>query len=257
MQLKSNTFKHAIAAGQKQVGIWNSLCSNIVSEAIAASGYDWALLDMEHSPNDLRTVLGQLQAYEDSPTVPVVRPVWNDPVIVKSLLDLGAPGLLFPMIQTVEEAEKAVAATRYPPRGMRGVSLSQRANRFGRIKDYPHKAEDEICVLVQIETMVALERIPEIAAVDGVDGIFFGPADLAADMGLMAQIQSEELWSTIARGVELATAAGKPAGTLVGNAQKAVSLLNDGFTYVACSSDVNLMVAAADTQLVKIREKVA
>ena len=256
MNLKTNTFKHAIASGQPQVGVWNSLCSNIAADALASSGYDWALLDMEHSPNDLRTVLGQLQAFENGPTVPVVRPVWNDPVVVKSLLDLGAQALLFPMVQDAEEAERAVAATRYPPHGIRGVSLSQRANRFGRVKDYARDAHKEICVLVQIETRRALNNIAEIASVDGVDGLFFGPADLGADMGMLGDVASPELWSAIAEGAAASRAAGKPVGTLVGDAQKAAGLLNGDFTFVACGSDLNLMVKAADTQLDAIRDRI-
>ncbi len=254
MQLKSNTFKHAIAAGRKQVGVWNSLCSNIAADALASSGYDWALLDMEHSPNDLRTLLGQLQAYENGDTVPVVRPVWNDPVIVKSVLDLGAQALLFPMVQNAAEAEKAVAATRYPPDGIRGVSASQRANRFGRVKDYLQTAHREICVLVQIETVQAVKNIPEIAGVDGVDGLFFGPADLAADMGFLGQLASDDLWSAIHAGADAVQAAGKPAGTLVGDVQKALELMRGGFTFVACGSDLNLMVKSADAQLGEIRQ---
>ncbi len=253
-KLKSNTFKHAIGSGRRQVGIWNSLCSNIAAEAIAASGYDWALLDMEHSASDLRTVLSQLQAYEDGPTVPIVRPIWNDPVIVKSLLDMGAPGLLFPMIQSVEEAQAAVSATRYPPHGKRGVSMSQRGNRFGRIKDYFERVEEETCVIVQIETEEALSRVGEIAQVDGVDGVFFGPADLAADMGMLGQIASQELWARISEGARTARKAGAPAGTLVGDPGKALELLGADFAFVACSSDVNLMVKSADAQLAAIRE---
>ena len=253
MKLKKNSFKHAIAGGAKQVGIWNSLCSNISADALASAGYDWALLDMEHSPNDFRTVLSQLQAYENGTTSAIVRPVWNDPVIVKSLLDMGAQSLLFPMVQNADEARKAVAATRYPPDGMRGVSVSQRGNRYGRVKDYLTTAHEEICVLVQIETREALDNLPEIAAVDGIDGVFFGPADLAADMGIIGELTSQELWSAIAGGAEAATAAGKPAGTLVGNAQKALEVLGNGMTYVACSSDLNLMVGAADAQLKAIR----
>ena len=257
MELKTNTFKKAIAAGQNQVGVWNSLCSNISADALASSGYDWALLDMEHSPNDFRTVLSQLQAYENGSTAAIVRPVWNDPVIVKSLLDMGAQSLLFPMVQNADEARKAVAATRYPPDGMRGVSASQRGNRYGRVKDYLHKAHEEICVLVQIETLEALDNIPEIAAVDGIDGIFFGPADLAADMGILGQLASEELWAMIAKGVEAGRAAGVPAGTLVGTPQKALEVLDGGMTYVACSSDLNLLVGAADAQLAAIRSELA
>ena len=254
MKLPTNSFKHAIAQGTPQVGIWNSLCSNIAADVLASAGYDWALLDMEHSPNDFRTVLGQLQAYENGHTIPIVRPAWNDAVLVKRLLDLGAPGLLFPMVQSVEEAEQAVASTRYPPRGNRGVSMSQRGNRFGRVDDYFERVEAETCVLVQIETEQALSRVGGIAAVDGVDGIFFGPADLAADKGLLGQVASEDLWSAIAQGAEAARQAGKPVGTLVGHHDKAVELLRDGFSFVACGSDLNLLVRSADAQLASIRE---
>lgn len=254
MKLKSNPFKQAIAGGAPQVGIWNSLCSNIAADVLASAGYDWALLDMEHSPNDMRTVLGQLQAYENGPTVPIVRPVWNDPVLVKSLLDMGAPGLLFPMVQSVEEAERAVAATRYPPRGIRGVSVSQRGNRFGRVSDYFDRVEAETCVLVQIETQQALSRVGEIASVDGVDGVFFGPADLAADMGLLGQAAHEDVWAAIAEGANAARAAGKPVGTLVGDAGKATQLIRDGFSFVACGSDLNLLARSADAQLKLIRD---
>ena len=254
MELKQNTFKKALAEGRKQVGVWNSLCSNVAADAMASAGYDWALLDMEHSPSDLRTVFSQLQAYECGPTATVVRPVWNEPVIVKSLLDMGAQSLLFPMVQNADEARKAVAATRYPPHGMRGVSASTRANRFGRVKDYLVKAADEICVLVQIETREALNNLPAIAAVDGVDGVFFGPADLAADMGMLDRLGNDEVWATIAGGAAAAADAGKPAGTLVGNAAKALEVLAGGMGYVACSSDLNLMVGAADAQLKAVRE---
>ena len=249
MKIRANTFKQAVAAGVPQIGIWNSLCSNIAADAMAPAGYDWTVLDMEHSPDDIRTVLGQLQAYQSGPTVPIVRPAWNDAVLVKQLLDLGAPGLLFPMVQSIEEAKQAVAATRYPPRGIRGVSVAQRGNRFGRIDDYFGTVEAETCVLVQIETQAALERVGEIAAVDGVNGVFFGPADLAADMGLLSHMGSETLWSAITEGAEIARQAGMPSGTLVGNSDKAVEMFGKGMTYVACSSDLNLMVRAADTQL--------
>jgi len=254
MKLKTNPFKQAITSGAAQVGIWNSLCSNIAADVLASSGYDWVLLDMEHSPNDMRTVLGQLQAYENGPSVPIVRPAWNDAILVKSLLDMGAPGLLFPMVQSADEAEKAVAATRYPPRGIRGVSVSQRGNRYGRVTDYFDRAEAETCVLVQIETRQALSRVGEIAAVDGVDGVFFGPADLAADMGLLGQAAHEDVWAAITEGSDTARAAGKPTGTLVGDAGKAAQLFQDGFSFVACSSDLNLLARSADAQLKAIRD---
>lgn len=136
MQLAPNAFNRALAEGKKQVGLWISLCSNFVAEVTAHAGYDWALIDMEHSPNDYLSVLGQLQTFAASDTVAIVRVEWNDTVAVKRLLDLGAPGILFPMIQSVEDAQKAVAATRYPPHGVRGVSGATRATKFGRISDY-------------------------------------------------------------------------------------------------------------------------
>ncbi len=136
MKLPDNALTHALKDGHKQIGLWVSLRNNFAAEVVSHSGYDWVLVDMEHSPNDLSTVLSQLQVFAGSKSTAVVRPDWNDPVLVKRLLDLGAPGLLFPMIQSVEEAEKAVAATRYPPRGIRGVSATTRANAFGRISDY-------------------------------------------------------------------------------------------------------------------------
>jgi 4-hydroxy-2-oxoheptanedioate aldolase len=136
MNLPQNPFTRAIAAGKKQISLWVTLSSNFTAEVVAPSGYDWVLIDMEHSPNDLNSVIGQLQVFASSGTTAIVRPDWNDTVLVKHLLDSGAPGLLFPMIQNVEEAQKAIAATRYPPHDVRGVSGSTRANKFGRIKDY-------------------------------------------------------------------------------------------------------------------------
>ncbi|MEM7564103.1 MAG: aldolase/citrate lyase family protein, partial [Pseudomonadota bacterium] len=136
MKLTSNPFTRAIQNKESQIGLWISLCSNYAAEAIATAGYDWVLLDMEHAPNELSTVLGQLQVFESSDATAIVRLDWNDPVKVKRLLDIGAPGLLFPMIQSAEEARQAVAATRYPPRGIRGVAGSTRSNAFGRISDY-------------------------------------------------------------------------------------------------------------------------
>ncbi len=256
MNYPRNSFKHAIAKGDKQIGLWNSLCSNIAADVLAPAGYDWVLLDMEHSPSDLRTVLGQLQAYQAEGTIAVVRPTWNDPVLVKPLMDMGATTLLFPMVQSAAEAEKAVASTRYPPRGNRGVSLSQRGNRYGRVKDYVARVEEETCILVQIETREALSRVGEIATVEGVDGVFFGPADLSADMGIIGQLGHEDLWAAIAKGVAAAAAMGKPSGTLVGDPDKAIALFGEGFTFVACGSDINLLARGADALLSKVRNAI-
>ncbi len=253
MKLARNTFKAAITQGKPQIGLWNSLCSNFAADVVSSTGFDWALLDMEHSPNDERTVLGQMQAMQQGDTVPIVRPPWNDFVMIKRLLDIGACGFLFPMIQSAEEAEAAVAATRYPPRGIRGVSMAQRGNKFGRVTDYFERFEDELAVLVQIETREALERTAEITAVDGVDGVFFGPADIAADMGLLGLATHPDVWAAIGEAAKIVNAGGKPTGTLVQTADKAVELFNDGFSFVACGSDLGLLARGADALLANVK----
>ena len=183
MDLPQNAFKRALKAGKPQIGLWSSLSSNYTVEVIAGAGYDWLLLDCEHSPNDLESLLTQLQAAAPYPTTPIVRVPWNDMVNIKRVLDIGAQSLLIPYVCSAEEAKAAVAATRYPPAGVRGVAGTTRATRFGRVKDYAKRAHEEICVLVQVETKPALDQLEAICAVDGVDGVFIGPADLHASMG--------------------------------------------------------------------------
>jgi 4-hydroxy-2-oxoheptanedioate aldolase len=246
MNLPPNPFLAALRAGQPQIGIWLSLSSPFAAEAVAGAGFDWAMIDMEHAPNDLTTVLGQLQLFQGYPTTAMVRPDWNDAVLVKRLLDLGAPGLLFPMVQSVEEARRAIAATRYPPRGIRGVSGTTRANRFGRITDYFARVEDETAVLLQVETRAAVSIAHEIGAVEGCDGIFFGPADIAADMGLLGQPMHDAVWALIRPAARRLMDAGIPVGTLVADAGFARNLLDDGFTFVACGTDGGLLARGAD-----------
>jgi len=255
MKLPPNSFTHAIAAHEKQLGLWIGLCSPFVAEITAPAGFDWALIDMEHAPNDYMTVSGQLQAFAATRATALVRPEWNDPVIVKRLLDLGAQGLLFPMIQTVEEAEKAVAATRYPPRGVRGVSGMTRASRFGRVTDYFERVEDETTILVQLETRDALDRAAEIGAVDGVHGVFFGPADIAADIGLLGKPLDSAVWDLIRPAARTLMDMGVPVGTLVNDPTFAASLLNEGFTFVACGQDNVLLSKATDNLLATVKDK--
>lgn len=257
MKLAANAFTQAIRAGRKQIGLWTSLSSNFAAEVVASSGYDWALIDMEHSPNDLGSVLAQLQVFAAGPSVAIVRPEWNNPVLVKRLLDIGAPGLLFPMVQSVAEAEAAVAATRYPPRGVRGVSGSTRANRFGRISDYFQRVEDETCVLLQLETRAALAQAEAIAAVEGVTGVFFGPADIAADIGLLGKPMDARVWDLILPAARALMAKGVPVGTLVLDAPFAAQLLRDGFTFVACGSDTSLLARGADALLAQVRGEIS
>ena len=237
MQLEQNSFKRAIAEGQPQIGFWVTLSSNMVAEVIAPAGYDWVLLDMEHSPNDYFSILGQLQAFAGTATTAIVRVEWNDPVAVKRVLDLGAPGVLFPMIQSVEEARAAVAATRYPPKGHRGVAGSTRATKFGRIPDYAHRVEAETSVLLQLETVAAVEQAAAIADVEGVDGLFFGPADIAADMGLIGKPADPAVWDLIRPVAKKLIAKGMPVGTLVLDPAFAAELLRDGFSFVASGVD--------------------
>ena len=254
MKLPNNAFQHAIKSSQKQIGLWISLSSNFAAEVVATAGYDWVLVDMEHSPNDLRTVMSQLQVFRDSGSTAIVRPEWNDTVLVKRLLDTGAPGLLFPMVQTVEEAQKAVAATRYPPRGVRGVSGSTRANSFGRVTDYFSRIEDETPVLVQVETIEAVNRATDIGTVDGVDGVFFGPADIAADMGMLGKPMDPKVWEAIWPAARKLIDRGVPVGTLVQDAKFAADLLRDGFTFVACGSDTGLLARASDNLLAQVKD---
>ena len=256
MNYPKNPFTRAIAKGEKQIGIWASLASPYAAEVLAPAGYDWALLDMEHAPNDYTNVLGQMQAFAASNTTAIVRPEWNDTVIVKKLLDLGARGLLFPMIQSVEEAKKAVSATRYPPRGVRGVSGSTRATGFGRYTDYTAKVEDEMTVILQLETAHAIAHAEEIAAVDGVSGVFFGPADIAADIGLLGKPLDPAVWDLIMPAAKKLMAAGVPVGTLVMDPEFAAQLLNDGFTFVACGQDTNLLAKATDAALATVKAKI-
>src|ERR671918_135947 len=188
MNLPENSFKRALARGKPQIGLWSSLSSNYTVEVIAGAGFDWILLDSEHSPADIENLLTQLQAAAPYPTHPVVRIPWNDMVTIKRVLDIGAQSLLVPYVSTADEARAGVSFTRYPPAGVRGVAGTTRATRFGRVQDYARRAHEEICVLVQVETKPALDNLEAIAAVEGVDGIFVGPADLHASLGHAGEI---------------------------------------------------------------------
>ena len=246
MDLPVNRFKRALAAGERQIGLWSSLCSPIVAEALAYSGYDWVLLDTEHSPNEVPNVMGQLQAMALGTASPIVRPAWNDPVLLKRLLDIGTQSFLIPFVQSPEEAAHAVAASRYPPQGIRGVALSHRGNRYGRVADYLARANQEICLLVQLESRAAIKCAGDIAGVEGVDGIFIGPSDLAADLGHLGNPGHPVVQSAIAEALKAAQAAGKAAGILTAIEDQAKGYLDAGFTFVAVGSDLGLLTKHAD-----------
>ena len=253
MKLASNRFVKSLSDGDKQIGLWISLCSNVVAEVTAHAGYDWALVDMEHTPNDYLSVLGQLQAFAASDTTAIVRVEWNDPVAVKRLLDMGALGLLFPMIGSVSEAKEAVAATRYPPHGVRGFSGATRATKFGRVTNYTSQVEAETAVLLQLETRAAIAQAEAIAAVEGVSGVFFGPADIAADIGLLGKPMAPEVWELIMPAAKALIAKGVPVGTLVLDPAFAAELLNEGFSFVACGTDASLLAKASDSLLAVVK----
>ncbi len=253
MKFATNPFTQAVRKGEKQIGLWLTSASNSSAEVIADAGYDWVVIDMEHAPNHMLSVKSQLQVFAASKTTALARPDWNDPVEVKRLLDLGAQGLVFPMVQTVEEAEKAVASTRYPPRGIRGVSGMTRANKYGRITDYFTRVEEETTIIIQLETVAAIEQATNIAAVEGVDGIFFGPADISADMGMLGQIMAPEVWELIWSAAEKLIANGVPVGILVLDVEFAAKLFNDGFTFVACGVDTALLARSADKLVTDVK----
>jgi len=246
MDLPRNAFKHAIAAGRPQIGLWCSLCSTIAIEIVSHSGFDWLLIDTEHSPNEVPDVLKQLQAAQAGTASCVVRPAWNDMVLIKRFLDIGAQTLLVPFVQNAEEARRAVAATRYPPQGIRGVTGSGRASRYGRVKDYLKRASEEICVLVQIETRTGLDNIEAIASVDGIDGVFLGPNDLAASLGHVGNWGHPEVQQALEDAVRRLKTIGKPAGILTPNEEEAKRFLDWGYTFVAVGADLGLLARNAD-----------
>ena len=253
MDLPRNAFKHAIAAGKPQIGLWLSLSSNYSAEVCAGSGFDWLLLDTEHSPNEIDMVLSQLQAIAPYPSHPVVRVAWNDAVIVKRTLDVGAQTLLFPFVQSAAEAAAAVAATRYPPRGIRGVAGTTRATRFGRVKDYAKRAHEETCVLVQVETQEAVDAIEAIAKVDGVDGIFIGPADYHASLGYPGETANPAVLPKIEEAVRRIRAAGKSPGILTPDEKLAKRYLELGALFVAVGADIGLLARGSEALAGKFR----
>jgi len=249
-----NTFKQAIASGQRQVGLWSGLASPIAAEIVAGAGFDWIVIDGEHGPNDISTLLPQLQAMRGGTAEPVFRVPWNDMVIIKRAMDVGARTLLIPFVQNVEEALRAVAATRYPPLGIRGVSVTPRANDYGRIQNYHRNAHLDTCVLVQVETRVALKEIESISEVEGVDGIFIGPSDLAADFGHLGNPKEADVQAALKDAAVRIRAAGKAAGILTGSLDDVEPLFAMGYNFVAVGSDVGLLARTAEQIAVRFKK---
>lgn len=242
-----NSFRRRVLAGEALIGCWMSLASHIVSEVVGYAGFDWMLLDAEHSPNDLQTLIAQLQALKDSPSAPVVRPEWNDPVQIKRLLDAGFYNFLIPFVESSAQAQAAVAATRYPPQGIRGVSVAQRGNRYGYEPDYFASVNNHICVMVQIENRAGVAASAEIAAIDGVDCLFIGPSDLAASYGHLGNPQHPDVQQAIRDVVRGAQAHGKPVGILAPREDDARNYQALGIQVLAVGTDLGLLKAASNT----------
>ena len=241
MQSIHNKFKQAILNKEKQIGLWSHLCSPISIEILADCGYDWLLLDMEHSPNDLSEILSQLQAMKGGTATPIVRPPWNDMVTFKRLLDIGVQNLLVPYIQTAEEARNAVAYTRYPPHGVRGYAGAPRASNYGRVKDYAHLNAKELCLLLQVETIQGLENLEAIANVDGVDGVFIGPGDLSAALGHLGNPKHPDVLKVIDDAIARIKVCGKAPGILTGDEALAKHYVAQGCLFVAVGADQNVL----------------
>ena len=243
-----NRFKIALLEGRTQIGLWLAMAEPYTASLVGHAGFDWLVIDAEHGPNDVRSILAQLQALEGSSAAVVVRPPMGEKWLIKQLLDIGAQTLLIPMVDTVEQADALVRAVRYPPAGERGMGAAiARASRFNTICGYVEHANENICLLVQAETRTAMANLDQIAAVDGVDGIFIGPNDLAADMGFRGQTHAPEVQAAVEDGISRIIAAGKPAGILTFDEALNRRYLELGATFVAVGADVTEFMAALRT----------
>lgn len=247
------TFAQALAdSGRPLVGMWVCSGSPLIAEICAGSGMDWLLIDAEHSPNGLESILAQLQAVHGYPVQAVVRPPFNDTVVLKQYLDLGVQNLLIPMVNSAGEARAAVAAVRYPPQGVRGVgSALARASRWNRIPDYLARASETVSVTVQIESEAAVAAVEEILAVDGVTAVFVGPSDLAASMGLLGEQEHPKVRAAVEHCLEAAKAAGKPAGVNAFNEATARAYLDAGASFVLVGADVAMLARGSEALAAK------
>jgi 4-hydroxy-2-oxoheptanedioate aldolase len=253
--LTTNLFKKGLREGRKQPGLWLTLESPSSTEIVAGSGYDWLLLDMEHTTLDPSQVADHIRAAKGGTAELAVRIPWNEPIMVKRLLDAGIRTLMFPFVQTADEARAAVASTRYPPHGIRGVSGNMRANGFSRIKDYAQNYHTEQCVIVQLESPKAIAAIEEIGAIDGIDAMFIGPNDLAANMGLFGQPGAPEVRQAIADAVARIKKTGKAAGMLNFNVAEARDLFKAGCDFVAVGSDTSILARRSEAILAELKSE--
>ncbi|TKI03052.1 2-dehydro-3-deoxyglucarate aldolase [Martelella alba] len=251
--LLPNRFRQRLLQGETLIGCWCALANPITTEVLGLAGFDWLVLDGEHAPNDVTTFIPQLMALNGGHSAPVVRPPTNEPVIIKRLLDIGFYNFLIPFVESREQAERAVSSTRYPPAGVRGVSVAHRNNNYGTVPEYFAQINDNITVLVQIESQEGVDNIDAIAAVDGVDGIFVGPGDLSAALGYLGQPNHPDVQRVIRHIFERTAAQGKPSGILAPAEADARRYLEWGSRFVAVGSDLG--VFRAGTQALRDKFK--
>lgn len=248
MDMPINTFKQRLRSGEAQIGLWLGLADAYCAELAANAGFDWLLIDGEHAPNDLRTLLGQLQAVAPYPSQPVIRPVIGDTALIKQVLDIGVQTLLVPMVESADQARELVRAIHYPPHGVRGVgSALARASRWNSIPGYLDKADEQMCLLVQIESREGLANLDAIAAVDGVDGVFIGPADLSASMGFRGNPGHPDVQAAIEAAIARIRQAGKAAGILSADETLARRYLELGAAFVAVGVDTTVLMRGLQT----------
>ena len=248
MDMPINTFKQRLRSGEAQIGLWLGLADAYCAELAANAGFDWLLIDGEHAPNDLRTMLGQLQALAPYPCQPVIRPVIGDTALIKQVLDIGVQTLLVPMVESADQARELVRAMHYPPLGVRGVgSALARASRWNSIPGYLDKADEQMCLLVQIESREGLANLDAIAAVDGVDGVFIGPADLSASMGFRGNPGHPDVQAAIEDAIGRIRQAGKAAGILSADEKLARRYIELGAAFVAVGVDTTVLMRGLQT----------
>lgn len=253
MDMPTNDFKAALAQRRRVFGTWLMMDNPVTAEALSYAGFDFLVVDMEHSATDVRQARAQLQAIQGGGAAAVVRLPASEPVVVKKVLDLGAQTLMFPMIQSAEEARRAVSSTRYAPEGIRGMAAMHRASRYTTVDGYLEKAASELCVTVQIETAEAVANAAAIAAVPAVDGLFVGPGDLSASLGLIGQVSHAKVVENVERVLEAAHKAGKPAGILAANEDLGEKYAKMGFDFVAVASDMAFLMRSARAALGRMR----
>jgi 4-hydroxy-2-oxoheptanedioate aldolase len=251
-----NMFKQALANGETVIGCWLSLANSFSTEAMGTTGFDWLLVDSEHSPNDIRSLREQLIALDSSPSTAVVRVPIGETWIIKQVLDIGAQTILVPMVESAEEARELVRACRYPPDGIRGVGyVTTRAGGFGTIPDYGKIADEQICLLVQVENRAGLDALDEILEIDGIDGVFIGPADLSADLGHMSDMMHPDMQKVIMGSIEKIAASGKAAGILSLNDEMTQKSLDAGARFVAAGIDMVTLTTTASALSAKWKSK--